>query len=112
MVTAIVTGALALAACGASDGGSNSASPAPAAAASPVTVSTAPSAGIGNILVDSSGRALYTPDQEADGTVVCIDTCAYSGGWLTCLDAISGRYLQVDALGRKREGFVDYEDEE
>ena len=42
---------------------------------------------------------------------VCIDTCAYSGGWLTCLDAPSGRYWQVDALGRRREGQVDYEEE-
>ena len=43
---------------------------------------------------------------------VCIDTCAYSGGWLTCLDALSGRYWQVDALGRKREGWIEYEREE
>lgn len=41
---------------------------------------------------------------------VCIDTCAYSGGWLTCLDAVSGSYWQVDALGRKREGLVGYEE--
>jgi serine/threonine protein phosphatase 1 len=41
---------------------------------------------------------------------VCIDTHAHGGGWLTCLDAISGRYWQADALGRKREGRVDYED--
>lgn len=41
---------------------------------------------------------------------VCIDTCAYSGGWLTCLDALSGRYWQVDALGRTREGRIDYDD--
>jgi serine/threonine protein phosphatase 1 len=41
---------------------------------------------------------------------VCIDTYAHGGGWLTCLDAISGRYWQVDALGRKREGRVDYEE--
>ena len=75
MVTAIVTGAFVLAACGASDGSSNSSSPA-ALAASPVTLSTAPSPGLGNILVDSSGRALYTPDEEAGGIVVCIDTCS------------------------------------
>jgi serine/threonine protein phosphatase 1 len=43
---------------------------------------------------------------------VCIDTYAHGGGWLTCLDATSGRYWQVDALGRKREGWVDYEDGE
>ena len=41
---------------------------------------------------------------------VCIDTYVHGGGWLTCLDAISGRYWQVDMLGRKREGDVDYED--
>ena len=41
---------------------------------------------------------------------VCIDTYAHGGGWLTCLDAISGRYWQVDALGRTREGHVDYEE--
>jgi serine/threonine protein phosphatase 1 len=35
---------------------------------------------------------------------VCIDTHAYAGGWLTCLDAISGRFWQSDMLGRKREG--------
>lgn len=38
----------------------------------------------------------------------CIDTYAYGGGWLTCLDAVSCRYWQVDALGRRREGRIDY----
>jgi serine/threonine protein phosphatase 1 len=42
---------------------------------------------------------------------VCIDTYAHGGGWLTCLEAISGRYWQVDQLGRTREGRVDYEEE-
>jgi serine/threonine protein phosphatase 1 len=41
---------------------------------------------------------------------VCIDTHAYAGGWLTCLDAISGRFWQADMLGRKREGEVNYEE--
>ncbi len=41
---------------------------------------------------------------------VCIDTHAYGGGWLTCLDVINGRYWQVDMLGRKREGYVEYEE--
>ena len=41
---------------------------------------------------------------------VCIDTYAHGGGWLTCLDALSGRYWQVDMLGRTREGHVDYEE--
>ncbi len=41
---------------------------------------------------------------------VCIDTYAHGGGWLTCLDAASGRYWQVDMLGRTRDGRVDYEE--
>ena len=41
---------------------------------------------------------------------VCIDTNAYGGGWLTCLDVTSGRYWQADMLGRKREGQLDYDE--
>ena len=40
---------------------------------------------------------------------VCIDTYCHGGGWLTCLDAVSGRYWQVDLMARKREGRVDYQ---
>ena len=40
---------------------------------------------------------------------VCIDTYAHGGGWLTCLDANTGRYWQVNPLGRRREGYVDYQ---
>lgn len=39
---------------------------------------------------------------------VCIDTRAYGGGWLTCLDTSTGRYWQTDMLGRKREGAMEY----
>jgi serine/threonine protein phosphatase 1 len=41
---------------------------------------------------------------------VCIDTFAHGGGWLTCLDAATGKYWQTDMLGRKREGYVEYEE--
>ena len=40
---------------------------------------------------------------------VCIDTYAYGGGWLTCLDADTGEYRQVNLLGRRREGAVAFE---
>jgi serine/threonine protein phosphatase 1 len=39
---------------------------------------------------------------------VCIDTYAHGGGWLTCLDAVSGRYWQVNFLGKPREGRVEF----
>ena len=38
------------------------------------------------------------------GCTVCIDTHAYAGGFLTCLDVNAGHYWQADALGRVREG--------
>jgi predicted lipoprotein with Yx(FWY)xxD motif len=31
--------------------------------------------GIGNVLVDSAGRVLYSPDEEATGTVLCTGEC-------------------------------------
>ncbi len=65
--------ALGLAACG-SDTVSGS-SPSVAPAAQNLTVSITAAGGIGNILVDPSGKALYTPDQEADGTVHCVAAC-------------------------------------
>ena len=40
---------------------------------------------------------------------VCIDTFAHGGGWLTCLDALTGKYWQVDFLGKPREGSVDFQ---
>ena len=38
------------------------------------------------------------------GCTVCLDTHAYAGGFLTCLDVNAGHYWQADALGRVREG--------
>jgi len=31
--------------------------------------------GVGRILVDAGGAALYTADQETDGTIRCVDDC-------------------------------------
>ena len=38
------------------------------------------------------------------GHAVCIDTRAYAGGWLTCLDVESGHYWQANERGGVREG--------
>jgi predicted lipoprotein with Yx(FWY)xxD motif len=72
---AVVAGALALAACGSgSDGGGDStASAAPADPSQ--TVSVASVDGIGDVLVDQSGMALYSADEEAEGSVLCVDAC-------------------------------------
>jgi len=39
---------------------------------------------------------------------VCIDTYAYGGGWLTCLDVGTNRYWQANALGQVREGIIEF----
>jgi predicted lipoprotein with Yx(FWY)xxD motif len=70
---ALVTPALMLAACG-SDAVVGS-SPTQAPTIRTDTVSIMEYEGIGSILVDSTGKPLYTPDQEADGTVHCVDAC-------------------------------------
>jgi len=57
--------ALAIAACG--GGGSKT--------SSPETVSVRHISGVGSVLVDQSGRALYTSDQEASGKIVCDGSC-------------------------------------
>ncbi|MFB3890855.1 MAG: metallophosphoesterase family protein [Phycisphaerae bacterium] len=36
------------------------------------------------------------------GHAVCIDTLAWDGGWLTCLDAASGAYWQANQKGETR----------
>ncbi len=36
------------------------------------------------------------------GHAVCIDTCAYAGGWLTCLDVETGMYWRANQRGENR----------
>lgn len=43
---------------------------------------------------------------------VCIDTHAHGGGWLTCLNALTGKYWQTNILGRRREGWINDHDDE
>ena len=54
-------------------GGGGSGEP---ASAGGETVSVANVAGVGDVLVDARGNALYSPDQEANGKVLCTDACA------------------------------------
>lgn len=71
---ALAIAALVLAACGSDGSGDSSSSSTPVAAGS-ATVSIASVEGAGDVLVDSSGMALYAADEEADGTVRCVDAC-------------------------------------
>ena len=56
--------------CGGGNGGNGGGAP-----VTPHTVSAANIVGVGDVLVDSGGNALYSPDEEASGVVLCVDTC-------------------------------------
>ena len=75
MSTVIASGAIVLAACGASDSGGSRAANDVAPSAGADTVSVAAVFGVGNILIDAAGKALYSPDEEANGSVLCVDKC-------------------------------------
>jgi predicted lipoprotein with Yx(FWY)xxD motif len=57
--------------CGEDDGGGETA----AAAAGTGTVAVEEVADVGRVLVDSGGAALYTAEQEDDGSIRCVDAC-------------------------------------
>jgi len=50
----------------------------------------------------------HTPQRSGEikdlGFAVCIDTGPAVGGWLTCLDARSGKYWQANEKGSTRDG--------
>jgi predicted lipoprotein with Yx(FWY)xxD motif len=74
MFISVVLGALALVAtaCGGAGGGGAAGSTAAGTAA---TVSVQHVDGVGNVLVDAKGMALYSPQQEAGGKVMCTGSC-------------------------------------
>jgi predicted lipoprotein with Yx(FWY)xxD motif len=72
---AALAASLALAACGSGGGDSSESSSGSASSGGSDTVAVRSIDGVGNVLIDSSGKALYASDVEADGKVECIDAC-------------------------------------
>lgn len=72
-----IPAALAIAACGSSSSSSSggSASSAPASGSSSKTVRVQQVSGVGKVLVDSSGMAVYSTPVEAGGKIVCDSGC-------------------------------------
>jgi predicted lipoprotein with Yx(FWY)xxD motif len=66
---------LILSACGGTNDSSAEGTAQDSSSGSP-TVSVTSVDGVGEVLVDAEGAALYAADQEMDGKVVCIDACA------------------------------------
>jgi predicted lipoprotein with Yx(FWY)xxD motif len=74
MLFSLALGALALVAtaCGGAGGASGAGS---TGAGTATTVSVRHVDGVGNVLVDSKGMALYSPQQETGGKVMCTGSC-------------------------------------
>jgi predicted lipoprotein with Yx(FWY)xxD motif len=71
-----VAAAVGLSACGGSSShSSSSGSGASSSAGAADTVSLKSVSGVGNVLVDSKGFALYSPVQERTGTIMCTGSC-------------------------------------
>jgi predicted lipoprotein with Yx(FWY)xxD motif len=71
-----IAATLALGACGGGGGtSSGGASGAAGSATGSKTVSVRKLSGVGRVLVDRSGRALYSSDQEAGGRIICDGAC-------------------------------------
>jgi predicted lipoprotein with Yx(FWY)xxD motif len=68
-----IAAALAIAACGSGGGGSTSS--AAGTDSGSRTVFVRQLSGVGSVLVDQSGKALYSSDQEAGGKIICNSAC-------------------------------------
>jgi predicted lipoprotein with Yx(FWY)xxD motif len=106
LLTAIAV--LVLAACGGSD---DDDSPAAAAGSGAAALSVEPIDGVGDVLVDADGAALYTADQEMDGTVRCTRSCADTwvpltlpqGGEPSAADEVGGELGVAERPGGERQ---------
>jgi predicted lipoprotein with Yx(FWY)xxD motif len=88
-----VAALLVLSACGGS-GDSEAEEPAPNGDVVAETVSVSTVDGVGQVLVDAGGAALYAADQEADGTVTCTGSCEAAWEPLTVTgDPVGGEEL-------------------
>jgi len=98
--------AIGLAACGGSSNSSDSASAAAntTAAGGSDTVSTKSISGVGTVLVDSHGNALYTNNQDSGMNVACTGSCAAI--WVPLMAPSSGQPTSSDQAVQTKLGMV------
>ena len=104
-IAAVALVAIGLAACG---GSSNSSDNATAAASTTAggsnTVSTKSVSGVGTVLVDSKGDALYTNNQDSGMNVACTGSC--TSIWVPLMARSSGQPTASDQAVQAKLGVV------
>ncbi len=97
--------AIGLAACGGSSNSSDSASAAAnTTATGSDTVSTKSISGVGTVLVDSKGMALYTNNQDSGMNVACTGSC--TAIWVPLMAPSSGQPTSSDQAVQAKLGMV------
>ena len=104
-VAAVALVAIGLAACGGSSNSSDSASAAANTTAGGTdTVATQSISGVGTVLVDSKGDALYTNNQDSGMNVACTGSC--TAVWVPVMAPSSGQPTSSDQAVRAKLGAV------
>jgi predicted lipoprotein with Yx(FWY)xxD motif len=104
-VAAMALVAIGLAACGGSSNSSDSASAAASTTAGATdTVATKSISGVGTVLVDSKGDALYTNNQDSGMNVACTGSC--TAIWVPLMAPSSGQPTSSDQAVQAKLGTV------
>jgi predicted lipoprotein with Yx(FWY)xxD motif len=104
-LAAVALVAIGVAACGGSNNSSDSASAAAnTTAGGSDTVSTKSISGVGTVLVDSQGQALYTNNQDSGMNVACTGSC--TAIWVPLMAPSSGQPTSSDQAVQAKLGMV------
>jgi predicted lipoprotein with Yx(FWY)xxD motif len=106
-ITVVALAAVGLAACGGSDNSDNSSSGSaggmPTGAAAQ-TVGTKSISGVGDALVDSTGKVLYTNDMDTGSKIACTDQCLTE--WVPLAAPSAGQPSSDDSAVQSKLGTV------
>lgn len=107
-IAVVALAAVGLAACGGSDNGDNSNSGSAGGTAGTgggaQTVATKSISGVGNALVDSTGKVLYTNDMDTGSKIACTDQCLTE--WVPLAAPSGGQPSSDDSAVQSKLGTV------
>jgi predicted lipoprotein with Yx(FWY)xxD motif len=104
-IAAVALVAIGLAACGGSNNSSdNGSAAADTTAGGSGTVATKSISGVGTVLVDSQGMALYTNNQDSGMNIACTGSC--TADWLPLMAPTSGQPTSSDQGVQAKLGVV------